>query len=263
VDGDVTDRFTQLIQGPDPVVLDEAALLIAAHAHPVDVPARLQELDTLAGAVPAPGADVLARFLYRERGFTGNRVDYGDPRNSYLDAVLDRRVGIPITLSVLMIEVGRRCGVELVGVGMPGHFLVACPAAGGEHDGVWYDPFGGGARLDVAGCLDRFAETHPRDAFRPEYLAPVSTRAILDRMLANLQHSFLAREPAAAAWVVRLRLAFPNRPVGERAELAAALARIGRFGEAAVVLDAAADEVDGSAADQLRAAARNIRARAN
>jgi regulator of sirC expression with transglutaminase-like and TPR domain len=164
---------------------------------------------------------------------------------------------------VLMIEVGRRCGVELVGVGMPGHFLVAVGSPGPEHEGVWYDPFGGGARLDAAGCLDRFAETHPRDAFRPEYLAPVSTHAILDRMLANLQHSLLAREPATAAWPVRLRLAFPNRPVAERAELAAALARIGRFAEAAGVLEAAADEVGGNAADQLRVAARSIRARAN
>jgi hypothetical protein len=82
-------------------------------------------------------------------------------------------------------------------------------------------------------------------------------------MLTNLQHTILEREPAAAAWPVRLRLAFPGRPPAERAELAAALARLGRFGEAAAALDAAASELDGDAGERMRAVARGLRAREN
>ena len=84
--------------------------------------------------------------MFVTEGFNGNTTDYGDPRNSYLDDVLDRRLGIPITLSVVMIETARRCGLPAHGVGMPGHFLV------GGGAGEWFDPFHQGARLDLAGA---------------------------------------------------------------------------------------------------------------
>ena len=108
--------------------LDEAALLIAAIGTGADVEAGLARLDELAGAALAfPDAQTpggLARVLFVDWAFAGNVDDYGDPRNSFLPDVIDRRLGLPITLSVLMIEVGRRIGVHLHGVGMPGHFLV-------------------------------------------------------------------------------------------------------------------------------------------
>ena len=132
---DVTARFAELVSGPEEsLALDEAALLVAAHVHPVDLDARLASIDALAAAAPAGDAVALARHLFVDLGFRGNSEDYTDPRNSYLDVVLDRRRGIPITLSILMLEVARRRGIALHGVGMPGHFLV------GTGD-LWLDPF--------------------------------------------------------------------------------------------------------------------------
>ncbi len=153
---DATERFTELVRrSPDEVPLDETALLIAKHAHPdLDLTGPLGELDQLAHTVPGTTADDVAGALFGEGGLAGNTVDYADPRNSYLDDVLARRLGIPISLSVVMIEVGRRRGVPIYGVGMPGHFLVQ-PA--GEPD-VWFDPFNGGRRLDEAGCRELYEQ---------------------------------------------------------------------------------------------------------
>ena len=140
---------------------------------------ELGVFDALAeGAPSGAGADApaaLAHHLFVELGFTGNRDHYTDPENSYLDAVLDRRLGIPITLSVLMMEVGRRLDVPLRGVGMPGHFLV------GGGPGEWFDPFNRGERLDLNGCAARFAETQNAAAFRPQHLSPVPVTAQVNR----------------------------------------------------------------------------------
>src|SRR5258706_13186235 len=138
-------RFAALLAGPgEGLPLDEAALLIAAHAdRSVDVEAQLGRLDRLAAAVPAPTLDGLRALLFRDLGFRGNRVDYYDPRNSLLHHVLDRRTGIPITLAVVMMEVGRRVGVPMWGVSMPGHFLVRDKV----DTRVFVDPFDAGAVL--------------------------------------------------------------------------------------------------------------------
>src|ERR1700716_354201 len=165
---DATERFTELVRRPPAEVpLDEAALLIAAHAHPdLDVAGALAELDGLAEGVRGDTADDLATALFDEGGLAGNTVDYGDPRNSYLDDVLARRLGIPITLSVVMIEVGRRLDVRVYGVGMPGHFLVQ---AAGEPD-AWFAPFHGGRRLDLDGCRDLYEQVQTEPPFTPALL---------------------------------------------------------------------------------------------
>lgn len=213
---DVTARFVELVAQPESdLVLDEPALLIAAHDHHVDVAAGLGELDALAdeiaGVARGNGTAALARALFVERGFTGNTADYTDPRNSFLDEVLRRRLGIPITLSVVMIEVGRRLGVECRGIGMPGHFLV------GSDDG-FVDPFHRGAVLDRAGARRLFEQLHPDAVFLDRYLDPVGPRTILARMLANLVRSFSVRDPSSLRWALRLQLAIPDRPEGERRE---------------------------------------------
>jgi regulator of sirC expression with transglutaminase-like and TPR domain len=254
-----TERFTELVSRPDAEIpLDEAALLIAAHDHPVTVDAELDALDALGSGLP-PGADAraIAGYLFRDLGFAGNSVDYGDPRNSCLDEVRVRRLGIPITLSVLMIEVARRAGVELRGVGMPGHFLV------GEGAGVFYDPFHGGVELDADACRARFVATQGDAPFRPEYLAPVPTTAILSRMLANLVNSFLQRDPTSAIWAVQLRLLIPGLAAGERRHAATVLGSLGRFAEGAAVLDGLAAESDGADARRAEREAAALRARAN
>lgn len=254
---DVTERFTELVRLPDhDLPLDEAALLIGAHDHPVDIAAQLALLDELADSSPA-SPDDLARYLFDELGFAGNSSDYGDPRNSYLDEVVRRKLGLPITLSVLMIEVARRRGIRCAGVGMPGHFVVV------GAPGVFYDPFNAGERLDPDGCRERFAQLQPGVPFADHYLDPVGAGAILARMLANLVNTFVARQPASAVWALRLRLRLPAISAGERRDAAALLGRLGSFEEAAAELDALSGQLDGDDAAQAERDATTLRARAN
>lgn len=254
------DRFRALMAGPEAgIPLDEAALLIAACARPgLDVAAWLARLDALAAGC-RPSLEGLRRRLYVEHGFVGNSRDYYDPRNSFLDAVIARRTGIPISLAVIAIAVGRRAGVELVGIGMPGHFLVR----GANDRDVFLDPFSG-ALVDQQGCRAIFERVcGPEAAFTDAHLAPVGPRAICARMLANLRAIYRRRgDPANLAWVLRCRLAIPGADPTERVELAAALAALGHFREAAAEIDRAASERPALAADlQARAAA--LRARLN
>jgi regulator of sirC expression with transglutaminase-like and TPR domain len=254
---DPTERFRALVQRDErEVALDEAALLIAAHDHELDVLQQVARLDDLAAGAPA-SPDALATYLFVERGFLGNSVDYADPSNSFLDHVLDRRLGLPITLSVLMMEVGRRCGMDLAGVGMPGHFIVRADAD------RYFDPFHGGTRLDADGCRDLFAQTQGSARFLPEFLEPVGAHAILARMLANLVRTFVTRDPASAVWAVRLRLAVPGVSSSERREAATLLGTLGQFEEAAAALADLAGELDGPAADRVERDAAAYRARAN
>lgn len=268
---EATERFLALLAGPEPELpLDEATALIAAHADPsLDVDATLTRLDDLAThAHDDRTAEALARRLFVDWGFAGNRADYSDPRNSLLDQVLDRRLGIPITLAIVMIEIGRRTGVGLHGVGMPGHFLVGIDA---EPD-RWVDPFAGGAVLDVDGCRQRFASVHGPDArFDPTMVAPTPRRGIVLRVLNNLESSYARRRSRAVLWVVRLRLAFPELTAGEVRRAATVLGSFGAFTEAAEVLDrlahdadeASAGEAGAGAVGEIEAEARALRARTN
>ena len=254
---DPTVRFAELVQLPDAdIPLDEAMFLVAAHDHDLDLRTQLARLDALAADAPSD-PDALARHLFDARNFAGNEQDYTEPRNSYLDVVLDRRLGIPITLSVLMIEVGRRRDVALAGVGMPGHFLV------GGTLGRYYDPFHGGARLDPEGARALFAATRGDAPFRAEYLEPVGRRAILARVLANLLHAFVDREPGSAVWAARLRLRIPGLLPSERREIAALLGSLGRFAEAATELESLVPDLDDASAARTARDAAALRARAN
>lgn len=265
---DATARFAELVaRSEDAIPLDEAALLIAAHAHPeLDVAELLVRLDELAAPVPPGDADSLARQLFRDLRYRGNTEDYGDPRNSYLDDVIARRLGIPITLSVLMLEVGRRARVALVGVGMPGHFLVsvADQRASDVADAPYFDPFDGGRRLDLEGCGALFAALHgPSERFEARYLEPVGPRAILARMLANLERALAGRDPGSGRWVVRLHLALPGLTASQRRQLAHRLGSFGAFSEAAAALESLASALADDAARTVELEARALRARAN
>jgi len=256
----MTERFAELVARPDDEIpLDEAALLIAASARPeLDLAAELGRLDDLAAGCKEATLDGLTRHLFDELGFRGNSEDYQDPDNSYLDQVVRRRLGIPITLSVLTMEVGRRLGVPLDGVGMPGHFLVRHRA---EPD-TFLDPFGGGRRLDATGCRAIFAGLGGT-GWDDAYLEPVGARAILNRMLLNLQGLFLPADLKSAAWVLELRLTIPGLSLPDRLGLARALGSMGRFGSAAAALDRAADELPDEEAVTVRAESRALRARHN
>jgi len=223
---DATARFAEVVAGREAALpLDELAFLIAAHAHPaLDLDAELARLDELAARVNDPTLDGLRRLLFRDLGFAGNEDDYYDPRNSYLDDVLDRRIGIPISLAVLMLEVGRRVGVPLSGVSMPGHFLVRDKV----DPEVFVDPFARGLVLDRRGCQLRFHGVHGVDAsFDPAFLEPVGKRAIVDRMLANLDGvAVRSGDLGMLSWVLRLRASIPGTDEEIPRRLAAVVAKL-------------------------------------
>jgi regulator of sirC expression with transglutaminase-like and TPR domain len=260
---DATARFAELLARPAALVpLDEAVLLVAAHAYPtLDITREQRRLDLLADRCPRPALDSLVAYLFVDLGFTGNARDYYDPRNSYLNDVLDRRTGIPITLAVLAMEVGRRLDVPLVGVGMPGHFLL-------RHrldESLFVDPFGRGRVLDRHGCEAAFHSVHgERAPFDPAFLDPVDTPTIVARMLANLRATFTARSDRdALSWTLRLRTLVPGLPAEERAELATVLAARGQFEAAAGEYDTLADQLGGELGDEYHRSALRLRARLN
>jgi regulator of sirC expression with transglutaminase-like and TPR domain len=259
---DRTAQFAELMQQREPTIrLDEAALLVAAHAYPdLDVDEQRSRLDDLAERCYAPTLDALVHHLFVDERFAGNRRDYYDPRNSFLNDVIERRLGIPITLAVVAIEVGRRIGVPLAGVSMPGHFLLRDKV----DPEVFVDPFQRGRFLDRAGCEAAFRRVHgPGAQLDPQFLEPVGAAAIVGRILANLKAVYRARrDREALAWVLRLRLAVPGVPVEERRELATALAADGRFDDAADELELLADQV-GTRGGEHRRTALRLRARMN
>ena len=173
--------------------LGRAALLVAGEEYPgLDVAEHLRRLDGFADAVrqrapdgltPEELARLVGRYLFEEQGFQGNATDYYNPDNSYFNRVLDTHSGIPITLSLLFLEVARRLGLRCRGVGMPGHFLVGLEGAE-----VYFDPFNGGAALTADDCR-RLAEGlfGPRMTWHDEYLTPCTKYEFLFRLLNNLK----------------------------------------------------------------------------
>ncbi len=199
------------------VDLADCALRVGRIADPaLDVAAELGRLDALARdaepllseATPGRQADRLAGFLFGDLGFGGDPDDYYDPQNSYLHRVVQRRRGLPITLSILLMEVGRRLGIAIEGVGAPQHFLVRV-AAGGEPDGAWryLDPFHGGRevgvdtlRQDVARRLSAARPARATSADPTEsFLSAVTKRQILARVLLNLKVAGARRRDFATA----------------------------------------------------------------
>lgn len=236
---DPTSRFAELVGGPeDRLPLDEAALLIAAHGQPrLDVAAELGSIDDLAEGITDPTLAGWRRHLFEELGFAGDAKRYYDPANSFLNQVVHRRRGLPITLSVLGMVVGRRVGLSLDGVGMPGHFLLRHRPADGPE--IYVDAFDGGRVLDRAGCIERFRAVNGADAqFHAGCLDGVGGFAILARMLNNLTAIYSAQgRTAALEWVLRLRVALPGSAPLERRDWARALGGAGRFDEAATELE--------------------------
>jgi regulator of sirC expression with transglutaminase-like and TPR domain len=194
-------QFAREVSRPDADIdLARAALVIARSEYPgLDVDVYVGKLAALAdGAMSARAADPLGRlhrlreYLFEEQGFAGNSGDYFDPRNSYLNDVLDRRLGIPITLSLVLIEAGRRLGLQMEGIGLPGHFVTGA-RVGGEH--VLLDPFNGGTILTGEACGDLVARAVGRPVeLTVEQFVPVSKRQFLIRMLVNLKGAYWRQE---------------------------------------------------------------------
>ncbi|MCI0573551.1 MAG: transglutaminase-like domain-containing protein [Myxococcaceae bacterium] len=224
----------------EPPRLDGMALAIATLEKPDLEPGPvLAQLDALAARVQALIAQLehpdglvermaaLRHVLAVEEGFTGDAQDYLAPENIFLPRVLERRKGLPITLSVLYVEVGRRCGLPLFGVSFPGHFLVA--AREGE-EVVVLDPFHRGRSLDEAALTVLLRKMAPELELCPALLAPASADQIAYRILGNLRRAYLERQDAARALeVVELLLLLePDHP-GELRTRAMLLACMGAF----------------------------------
>jgi regulator of sirC expression with transglutaminase-like and TPR domain len=185
-----------------PINLPSAALRFSqAIAYPeLDVDLYLELLDGLADwarkAVDRTDQirkyiEGLSDFLFGQLGFRGNTADYEDPRNSYLNEVLDRRLGIPISLSVIYLHVARKAGLSAEGIGLPGHFIVKINDPDGD---LYIDPFNQGRILSLQECAQLVASsTGYRGPLQEEWLQPAAPAVILTRMLNNLRNIYLQR----------------------------------------------------------------------
>ncbi len=216
------ERFAEFVSR-EQFDLAEASLMLAQDIYPdIDIPTYLERLDDIAVAIRRRLADdafaeqkviALNYYLFNELRFSGNIDDYYDPRNSYLNEVLERRTGIPITLAILYLEVGRRLGLNLRGVSFPGHFLVKLAVRRGQ---LVLDPFIGGEAQSEADLRQRLAQVLPPDAAGnaqlDRYLEPATPRQILARVLRNLKNIYLKGgklEPALAV-MQRMLLVVPE-----------------------------------------------------
>ncbi|HEY6967225.1 MAG TPA: tetratricopeptide repeat protein [Burkholderiales bacterium] len=230
--------FAELLRREDAGIdLARACLQIAEDAYPgLDVEGYVGEIERFAKRLRARiaiGAGLedrviaLNEFLFADLGFSGNTDDYYDPRNSYLNEVIDRRKGIPITLAVLYLEIGRRIELPLQGVSFPGHFLVRLPLRGGT---LVLDPFSGGAPQSADDLRERLQRVIPRalgvgepggvavaDLPLEQFLEPASNRQILARLLRNLKGVYRERDkPERLLEVLNRMIIVAPEAAGER-----------------------------------------------
>ncbi len=233
------------VAGNDPIDLVKAALVVARIERPALCPdASLNAL----GAMGARAADrvstipdvpvrerisQISALLYGDERFAGNRSNYGDFRNSLLDVVLERRLGIPISLGLVYMDVARSAGLEVFGVAFPGHFLLRVPADAGDERGrpIMIDPFNGGRELtdfDLHALLVRHSGD---DAVLTEtLLRPCTSRHFLSRLLNNLKRTYVELRSFPQAWtVVDMLLALDPAALTERRDRGLLSFHIGDF----------------------------------
>ena len=208
---DAKNAFAEMVgRQEEEIDLTKAALLIARSEYPdLDINRYLSMLRNMAEAIfsglEAPRntlamVQAINRYLYDEEGFTGNEADYYDPRNSFLNDVLDRKNGIPITLSIVYMEMGRLIGCPISGVGFPQHFLVKYEAPGEE---IIIDPFNKGLILTREDCENRIRLAFGRRMeLREHYLASITKKQILRRVLTNLKAIHLSNSNHAKALTI-------------------------------------------------------------
>ena len=267
--GDI--EFHKLLAGQTDVDLPRLMLEFAADAYPqLDESVSLAELDRL-GRLAAmdlarlpgnsslePRLAAVSRLLYEAQGFHGNDEQYYDPRNSYLNEVLTRRTGIPISLGILYLSVAARAGLRLFGVNTPGHFVLGC-RGGGEL--LFVDPFSSGEVLDRQGCKQRVEEVlGEQHILGDEHLRPAPPRDIVARVLRNLKAAFALENnwPGALSAQVRLAALLP-RCVDEQRDLGLIYLRAGQPNMALPLLELSLGCCGSEHADLLRASVRTAR----
>lgn len=239
--------FIRMVERPEPAFeLARVALLVAAESDPnVDVEGALAHFDRWADELRGRfepdwnNLQKLARlrsFVYEELGFRGDRTDYYNPSNSLLHEVITRRRGIPLTLAIVMLELGWRLGIPFEGVGFPGHFLVRLT---GEPGDLLLDPYSRGMSVHEEDCRRMLMEsTGGRLEFDPSLLVSVGKRQMIVRLLNNLKSAYLraGEDELALAAVDRLLLIEPG-DAGEKRDRGLLLFRLHRYGKALGCLD--------------------------
>ncbi|MDH3629244.1 MAG: tetratricopeptide repeat protein [Acidobacteriota bacterium] len=239
-------RFVARVQSTEEVDLIELALTIASEEYPMlDETREARRVGLIAAEGsrrvhnvdnPFEKLDILRQFFFHELGFCGNQDDYNDPRNCFLNDVLDRRTGIPLTLSLLFGELALASGFKVRGIGLPGHFILRLE----EGDRViLVDPFHRGEVVTEDDCRQLVGRTTGRPSlFRRRLLHGSDNRAVLSRLLLNLKHMYVEREdfPRALGCVERLLILHPadSTEVRDRGFL---LAHLGREGAAITDLE--------------------------
>jgi regulator of sirC expression with transglutaminase-like and TPR domain len=252
------ERIVELLQADVPP-LDRLMVAVASVDRPPPTEDEVVEhLDTLAAQLEPVGSltDLLSG-VFGSLGFRGNTSNYYDARNSLLHRVLDRRVGIPLSLAVVASELGRRLGFELRPIGMPGHVLL------GSESGEWFDPFAAGAPLTRSECETMYRTLRPDAPFHHRYLEAMPAGTVVARTVENLRVAHLrSGNRSALADVLRLRADLPGAPPEFRLESAAALASLGRYDAAAAERDLLAT-LQPARADRHRNEAKKLRAHRN
>ena len=216
------EHFAEIVSR-DQFDLAEASFMLAQDIYPgIDIAAYLGQLDDIAAAIRKRIAgDAFAEqkvialnyYLFNEMRFSGNVDDYYDPRNSYLNQVMERRIGIPISLSILYLEVGKRLGLNLKGISFPGHFLVKLAVKRGQ---LVLDPFIGGEAQSEADLRARLAQVLPSGKVEKvqldQYLEPATPRQIIARVLRNLKSIYMqtGKLEQALAVMQRMLLVMPE-----------------------------------------------------
>jgi len=214
------DFYKEIHQPEKNISLAKAALYIAQEEYPdLDLKEYLNALDTMAAKVeerlpsehyPLRIIQCINNYLYDDLGFTGNNNNYYDPRNSFLNQVIDRKTGIPITLSLVYLEIAQRIGFPMVGIGMPGHFLIRPDFT---EAAIFVDAFNQGEILFEQDCEQRLTQLYQQPVkMSRDFLAPVTPRRFLSRMLMNLKMIYLNRSEwlKALASIERILLLLPD-----------------------------------------------------
>lgn len=213
--------FYQEIQQPDEKIdLAKAALYIAQEEYPdLNVEEYLNTLDTMAaeakkrlpiGRYPLRMIQSINQYIYEDLGFAGNKEDYYNPRNSFFNDVIDRRLGIPISLALVYLEIARRVDFPMVGVGMPLHFLIRPDIPDMD---LFVDAFNNGEIMFAEDCQERMKQVYQQPiTLQPEFFAAINHRQFLVRMLTNLKYIYLKQQDLekGLAAVERILLLFPD-----------------------------------------------------
>lgn len=265
-------RLAKLVRRPD-ADLAEAALLIAAEAHPeLDVDAYLLRIDAFADGLLASGqlpedddpeliADALARHLGRELGFSGHPADEREPEDALLDEVLQRRRGLPVTLTVLWVAVARRLRLPVFPIGLPGHVVAG---VGGGDRIVVVDPFSGGRILGERELADLVrVGTGGRVEYTRALLRPAPAAGVTRRILNNLTRDYTtAGQLTDALWTIELKQLLPSPPVDDHRARGELLFHLGRYRASAEAFETYVSEAASDAPDLAEVSRMAVRARA-